>query len=191
MHDKVARLIPKVHIPTMRQVSRSMDSLSDRAQSFVDHHRSVRFVTEELSGHHLVFAAHMGPRARRALVKQGVCKEWQVMPARSTTAWQARLDAALARTFTAEKKDFSVSQLFAMEPIWYLDATGKFWRLKLGSDLMEIVVDTVHDGFEERQICVEVGFEVPKGYWSMGEGPRQQNKKVRAADDEADAWDMI
>jgi hypothetical protein len=162
MHDKVMGLIPTIKLPSKAQMSRSMDSITDKAQSLVVRRRSEAFVDKELSGDDFSFASHMGAKARRALITSRICKDWQILPMGATLAWHARLEAALSRLFTAEKRAFTVAQLFSMTPIWSGDPAGKVWRLALDTGLVEVVVESSGDEFEEKRVCLAVAFELPE-----------------------------
>jgi hypothetical protein len=164
MHDKVMGLIPTIKLPSKAQMSRSMDSISDKAQSLVVRRRPGAFGDEDLSGDHLSFARHMGAKARRALVSSRICKDWQVLPMGATLAWHAKLDAALSRGFLAEKGNFTVAQLFSMTPVWSGDPAGRFWRLALDTGLAEVVVDSSGDELEEKRVCLAVAFELSEAF---------------------------
>jgi hypothetical protein len=120
------------------------------------------FLDEELASDHLAFARHVGAKARRKLVQQGVCREWQVVPSRGTMQWQARLDHALVKLFREHKGAFSIEQLFKMTPIWIGDADSETWRLQLDTGLVDIVVEAEGDNFEEKAVYLEIGFELPE-----------------------------
>jgi len=146
----------------MRQLSRSVDVLTDKLA--IANRHDGPFVDEELPGDHLAFAYHMSLKACRALVAQGIRKDWQVLPTRETVLWQTQLNAALVRLYEEEKGAFSVEQLFGMEPIWVGDAEAKEWRLELDTGLMEVVVECEGDEFEEKGERLRVGFALSERY---------------------------
>jgi hypothetical protein len=161
MHDKALKMVPSISMPTSMQIGRSMDAISDSVMSFTKLIRSeTRFLDEDLLGDHLSFAHHMGMKARKALINQGICHKWQVMPSRETIEWQRELDTALARLFMTEKASFTVAQLFAMTPIWTGAVASKVWRLKLDTGMVEVVVEVESDEFEEERICLLAEFEL-------------------------------
>lgn len=163
VHDKILNLVPSVSLPTTIQVIRSMDAISDSAVALIKRSRSdAALLDEEVVSDHLAFAHHMGLEARKALVRQGICHEWQILPTRPTITWQAQLDAALSRLFTAEKSTFSVSRLFSMKPVWTGDAVSKVWRLELDTGLVEVVVDPECDELKDKSVCLGVVFELPE-----------------------------
>jgi hypothetical protein len=163
IHDKILNLVPSVSLPTTIQVIRSMDAISDSAVAFIKRSRSdAALLDEEVVSDHLAFAHHMGLKARKALVRQGICHEWQILPTRPTITWQAQLDAALSRLFTAEKSAFSVSWLFSMKPVWTGDVVSKVWRLRLDTGLVEVVLDREWNEFEDKSVCLGVVFELPE-----------------------------
>jgi hypothetical protein len=169
MHDKVTNLVPTITLPTMLQMSRSMDVISDSAiNTFSRRTRSeAKFLDEELACDQFEFARHMGGKARSALVKQRICREWQVMSSRENAKWQGELDEALVRFFVAERVAFSVAQLFGMTPVWTGDVASKTWWLGLDTGLVEIMDEAGIDGCEERRSCLVVEFELPESIGSV------------------------
>jgi hypothetical protein len=169
MHDKVTNLVPTITLPTMLQMSRSMDVISDSAiDTFSRRTRSeAKFLDEELACDQFEFARHMGGKARSALVKQRICREWQVMSSRENAKWQGELDEALVRLFVAERVAFSVAQLFGMTPVWTGDVASKTWWLGLDTGLVEIMDEAGIDGCEERRSCLVVEFELPESIGSV------------------------
>jgi hypothetical protein len=113
----------------------------------------------------------MGGKARTALVKQRICREWQVMSSRENAKWQRALDEALMRVFVAEKGAFGVAQLYGMTPVWVADAASKMWRLELDAGLVEIVVKfgsgESEGACEEKRVCLPVDFGLPEDAESM------------------------
>jgi hypothetical protein len=149
-------------LPTFRQASRSVKSLTDRAQALVRRRNSVTFIDAEQAGDHLSFAHQMSLKARRTLVRQGICKQWQTDTTRATVQWEAQLNASLTQLFLREKAHFSVQQLFTVTPIWIGDLASKMWRLELDTGMMEIVIERGSDGYEEKRVCLTVGFALPE-----------------------------
>ncbi|KAJ4362019.1 hypothetical protein N0V83_010960 [Neocucurbitaria cava] len=153
MHNRVASLLPLVSLPNMRQLSQTIDSVSDTVQQSIavplpprhHHHRCLRespaFIERELQGDQWAFARIKSAEARHVLVKRGICREWQVVHNQLTASWQNELNMALAATFTREKEQYGVVALFEMTPVWVLDGARKAWRLELDTGLADIVVE--------------------------------------------------
>ncbi|EAT80852.1 hypothetical protein SNOG_11808 [Parastagonospora nodorum SN15] len=153
MHDKAMSYVPSLSIPTLHQVSQSVDALTDKAHAVLPQRRhSNAFTDEELAGDHLAFAYQMSQKARRALVKQGICKSWQTDATRATVQWYDQLDAKLSQLFSNEKVNFGVKQLFQMSPIWTGDV----------GCMTEVVAEGEGDECEEKRVCLAVGFTLPE-----------------------------
>jgi len=168
MHDKVMDMIPSVSMPTMQQVSRSLDVLSDSVMGMTGRgHSEAPFLEEILAGDHLSFAHHMGRKALRELVRNGICRPWQIERIGVALKWQPRIEEALMRLFIAEKKSFTPEQLFSMEPVWVVDAADKVWRLELDTDLMEVIVEADSDDCKERSVALDAKFSLPEQYGSV------------------------
>jgi hypothetical protein len=173
IHDRFMRLVPTISLPSMLQVSRFMDVISDCALETIARRTlsEAEFLDVELGGDHFAFARHMGGKARTALVKQRICREWQVMSSRENAKWQRALDEAFMRVFVAEKGAFGVAQLYGMTPVWVADAASKMWRLELDAGLVEIVVKfgsgESEGACEEKRVCLPVDFGLPEDAESM------------------------
>jgi hypothetical protein len=151
MHDRVMNLVPSVTLPRMRDISHGVDELTDRAQALVQHRFSSNFSEEDMPRDELWFARHMSAKARRALVSQGICQEWQVLATRETVEWHTHLENSLVRVYEVEKGSLSVSEMFGMRSVWRGDVETGMWRL-----MLEVVGD------EEKHDCVDVGFGLPE-----------------------------
>ncbi|KAH3947567.1 hypothetical protein HBI56_187000 [Parastagonospora nodorum] len=163
MHDKAMSYVPSLSIPTLHQVSQSVDALTDKAHAVLPQRRhSNAFTDEELAGDHLAFAYQMSQKARRALVKQGICKSWQTDATRATVQWYDQLNAKLFQLFSNEKVNFGVKQLFQMSPIWTGDVGCKTWNLELDTGMTEVVAEGEGDECEEKRVCLAVGFTLPE-----------------------------
>ncbi|KAF2030634.1 hypothetical protein EK21DRAFT_88755 [Setomelanomma holmii] len=163
MHDRVVKLLPSISMPSLRHVCQSIDTFTDTAMTLTRFNQSeTRFLDQELLGDRFAFARHVGANARRGLVKQGICRDWQIMPSRANMHWQARFASALVRLFEEEKAAFSVEQLFGMTPVWVGDVESKTWRLQLKTGLTEIVVEEEGDEFEEKEVYLDSGFGLPE-----------------------------
>jgi len=166
MHDKAMSYVPSLSIPTLHQVSQSVDALTDRAHAVLPQRRRPSiFADEEMPGDHLVFAHQMSQKARRALVKQGICKPWQIDATRATVQWQDQLNGKLSLLFRNEKANFGVEQLFQMSPIWKGHVGSKTWDLELDTGMTEIVADgegDEGDECDEKRVCLAVGFALPE-----------------------------
>jgi hypothetical protein len=119
---------------------------------------------KELTTDHLGFAHLVGAKARRALVRQRICKEWQIMPTRATLLWQSKLDAALSSLFLRELFSFGITRLFSIMPLWSPDTDNHTWRLELDTGIVEIVVEPDGDKFAEKCVCLATGFELLEEY---------------------------
>jgi hypothetical protein len=162
MHYMVMGLVPSVSMPSMHQFNQGVDVLADKAQAVMQRRRSAEFVEEYLDRDDLSFARHVGAKARRALVVQGICNKWQIMTTKETLKWQARLDSALSRVFREEKNNFSVVELFGMKPIWTGDVASETWRLELDTGLVEVVEERGSEEFGEKRLCLRVDFVLPE-----------------------------
>jgi hypothetical protein len=167
MHDRMMALVPSMSMPSLREVGRRVDGMADRAQAVLMRRKSVNDVVgDDMVGGHLSFVHRMGAKARRALIRQGICRGWQIN-ARESVEWRAKLDAALSSLFDAEKDSFTTGQLFAMEPIWIGNIGSKIWKLELDTGITEIVVDGEKDNWEEKRVCLLVAFALPEAAGRM------------------------
>jgi hypothetical protein len=160
MHDRVMNLVPSVTLPSLREFSQGVDSVTDRAQSLISRRHSVEFSKDDLPRDDLWFARHMGAKARRQLVAQGICREWQIMSTRETLEWQSQLENALARVYKVEKGRFGVKEMFGMMPGWMGDVENSEWWLELDTGLVEVVAE--NDECEEKRVCLRVDFALPE-----------------------------
>jgi hypothetical protein len=169
------KLVPSVSMPTMRQVSQSFDVLTDKAQAVMQRRRSEEFVDEELPRDDLWFARHLGAKARRALVQQGICREWQIVAMRETVKWQVQLDEALSHFFREQNGKFSVIELFGMMPVWKGDIANRIWRLELDTGLVEVIGEKESEGCEEKRVYLSVDYALPEnaGYVSVRDLERE------------------
>jgi hypothetical protein len=161
IHDRVMSLMPSISLTSLRQVSQSMDSLTDKVQTAIQRRNSMAFIEEEMAGDHLAFAYRMGAAARCALVTQGVCKAWQI-ESRESVKWRVELDAALSSLFKAKKDNFSIEQWFSMKLIWSGDIRSKTWKLELDTGMAAIVVEFDSDAYEAKRVCLPVAFALPE-----------------------------
>lgn len=148
----------------MRHVSQNIDSLTEKAQSVIQGRSFANFTEEELVGDQFAFARHVGRKARSELLRNGICRDYQVLPTRTTLVWRSKLDHALVSLFLKERESFSVAQLFSMAAVWKGDVERKCWMLQLDTGLMEIVVENEGDKFEERSAMLKVNFELPEEF---------------------------
>jgi hypothetical protein len=160
MHDRVMNLVPSVTLPSLREFSQGIDSVTDCAQSLISRRYSVEFSEDDLPRDDLWFARHMGAKARLQLVAQGICREWQIMSTRETLEWQSQLENALARVYEAEKGGFGVKEMFGMMPVWIGDVENSEWWLELDTGLVEVVGE--NDECEEKRVCLRVDFALPE-----------------------------
>ncbi|KAH7082128.1 hypothetical protein FB567DRAFT_571048 [Paraphoma chrysanthemicola] len=167
MHDRVMALVTNVSMPSLRDVSRSFDHVTDGLVEMRESNEHGSFVDEELVSDHFSFARHIGTKAKRALVKQGICREWEIEYSKAGREWQARLDGALVDLFKKEKKYFCIEQLFGMNTIWVADVTNKVWRLELDTGMVEVAVKGDGDEFEERVLFLRTEFGLPEEYGSV------------------------
>ncbi|KAF2680338.1 hypothetical protein K458DRAFT_312003 [Lentithecium fluviatile CBS 122367] len=185
MGYKVTDLIPSVSLPTMRQIGQKLDSLSDRLQALLERAPlETKFKDEGLQGMQWIFAVKMGEKVRRSLVKQGICKPWQVMPSRENLQWQGELNQALTQLFMLSDKEFSFGQLTGMEPVWIADRNAKVWRLEIDT----LFVDLVKRGEEvaDTQKHLQTGFALPESAGSVS--IKDYCRGTRTVEDE---WEMF
>ncbi|KAF1918965.1 hypothetical protein BDU57DRAFT_567670 [Ampelomyces quisqualis] len=162
VHDSVASR----GILSTRRVGGGLDALSDAAQEGFAVRRAAEGVLGEEGGggggDRFLFARCMAARAGRALVKQGICGEWQVMASRENVVWQAELHDTLVRLFVDEKDVYGVEQLFGMDAIWSGDVANEVWRLELDTGLVEVIANEGSYEKEEKCIYLRVDFTLPE-----------------------------
>ncbi|KAF2875542.1 hypothetical protein BDV95DRAFT_484651 [Massariosphaeria phaeospora] len=159
--NKVVDLLPSVSLPNSHQIGKAMDSLGDAIQGFMErnppqsHSEDINAQVTEWQ-----FARSMGGKARRALVSQGICKPFQIVPTQRNSQWQMALNQALATLFHCMQNN--PGQLTDMKPLWIGDRRKKVWRLVIDTgctDLEEVDGDFVetpeylHTGFELSEAC--------------------------------------
>jgi hypothetical protein len=168
MHDKVLSYVPSLSVPSMRRFGRSFDQLTGAVEDALSNRQSEEeFFDEHVIGDRFLFARYMGGKARKALVKQGICREWQIMASRENLGWQGKLDHALMQVFLAEKETCGVEQLFGMAQIWIGDVENGVWRLELDTDLLEVVAMEGSEEAGEKRICLPVDFALPEAVGSV------------------------
>ncbi|KAH7070427.1 hypothetical protein BKA63DRAFT_475656 [Paraphoma chrysanthemicola] len=167
IHDRVMSLFPSTSMPSLRDVNRSFDNLTEALVEMRKPNQHGSFVDRDLVSDHFSFARHVGAKAKRALVKQGICREWQVEYSRAGREWQAKLDGALVELFQREKNHFAVEQLFGMKAVWVADVKNKTWRLELITGMVEVVVEKDGDDFEERAMVLQTDFALLEEYGSV------------------------
>ncbi|KAF2248992.1 hypothetical protein BU26DRAFT_426918 [Trematosphaeria pertusa] len=159
MGNKVVDCIPSVSLPSIHQISQAVDALSDAVQNLMERNPpQSTFVEEDLQGSQWLFARLMGEKARWALVRQGICAEWQMLPGRDNLEWQMELNQALARVFVEGKHEYRLSQLLEMEPLWIGDRDGASWRLVIDTGFADISLS--EGNFIDSPVYLRAGFEL-------------------------------
>ncbi|KAH7392037.1 hypothetical protein DE146DRAFT_757792 [Phaeosphaeria sp. MPI-PUGE-AT-0046c] len=183
MHDRaVSYLTPSMSMPSLREVGRGMDRVADCAQEWWGYRRRrlcqsrshgfelgsspVAFSAvdrEAEEGEHLgtiqfAFADAMAAKAKRALIEQGICTEYQTNRTGSTLSWHRRLDSALASLFRSRKEEYGADALFDMTPVWIPDAEAKVWRLQLDTGIVDVIAQEEYEEWTEQCICLDVDF---------------------------------
>lgn len=169
MHDKLLSYVPTLSVPSMASLSRGIDCLSDGVQEVLAKRcdGNEKLVDKEVIGDEFAFARYMGQKAKRALVKQGICREWQVMATRENLGWLGKLDDAFLQLFVEENDACGEKELFEMEPIWSGDVENEEWRLELDTGLLEVIVMKDSEESQEKRICLKVEFALPESAGSV------------------------
>lgn len=163
MHYRIVDTIPSITLPSMRRLELAADTLTDAVLSSVKRSRpDNHFQDQILQGDEWAFARIMGGKARGALVKQKICKEWQVTTTSITLRLHTQLHAALATLFNSEKEISGVAKLYEMTPNWVADVVKKTWRLELKPGLMDTMVHKDRGLCTLGLSCLPVAFEVPE-----------------------------
>lgn len=171
IHDRIYNAVPSVSMPNMRQLSQTIDTVSETTRRLVDRSRSTGdFLDRELQGDKWAFARVMNAEARRALLKQKIREDWQLTPTRANLGWHSELNEALAAVFTREKNAFEVAAFFSMEPHWAADYDRRVWRLEPDTGFTNMVVDPDNDEYIDVPLFLSVDFEVPEIYGNLDIG---------------------
>ncbi|KAH7382343.1 hypothetical protein BKA66DRAFT_403314, partial [Pyrenochaeta sp. MPI-SDFR-AT-0127] len=184
MHDRIISIVPSMSLPDMRKFERTAAEFADAVQATTRQGCSVNvFLDQELQGDQWAFARIMGKKACNALVRQKICKEWQLTATTVTLHWHSHLHTSLATLFTTEKDMFGVTKLYNMTPFWTADAGRKTWCLELKTSLTDKSVEEDHDPHGEGSICLAVAVELPESWGCLA----IENIEQRVRDDE-DGW---
>jgi hypothetical protein len=203
MGYKVVDLIPSFTMPTMRQLGRKFDSISDVLQTMLERTPlETKFEDERLQGMQWIFAIKMGEKVRKSLVKEGICKEWQVMPSRENLQWQDRLNQALVsvlemlhpkpaayadpqtQLFQLNQEEFSFAQLMEFKPVWVADQDRKVWKLRIDTLFMQM--EECDGEFLDTPLYLQTGFELPEN-----EGSLTINDYCRGTHTVEGEWEML
>jgi hypothetical protein len=203
MGHRVTDFMPTVSLPTTSQLSQKFDTLSDDIQALLERVAPETNLEDEvLQGMQWVFARKMGEKVRHSLVKQGICKEWQVMLSQETLQWQIQLNQAMVRYFEqpqlgaythadfeaqlffGNREGFSFSRLMDLEPVWIADRAKKVWQL----DFDTLVVD-----LEKRNgTVVDTSKHLPSGFGLPESASsvfiKDYYRKTRTVDED---WEML
>lgn len=190
-------------LPTARRMERALDTVADTIQNLVKPVMSKSSsARDELPCCQWLFAHKMSRMARRALVKQGICAEWQVIPSQANQEWYNRLNKALVSTyqelecigvpdlsnqsklFDECKKSVQESQLMEMKPVWFLDRPRGVWKLFL--DTLVVDVTLVENVPVETPVYLAANFELSEGDdFTFVANPSLASQPV------ADEWEMV
>ncbi|KAF1996506.1 hypothetical protein P154DRAFT_389305, partial [Amniculicola lignicola CBS 123094] len=122
MFDMARSLVPSVSIPSTHQMSQTFDRISDAVQDLLEKTAiRDRCCDADFEGSQWQFARIIGTKARMALVQQGICPPYCIMPSHKNIEWQCRLNQYLAETFRQQKLVNGAQSLFAMKPVWVAD----------------------------------------------------------------------
>ncbi|KAF2107421.1 hypothetical protein BDV96DRAFT_606522 [Lophiotrema nucula] len=142
--NSAVAMVPKISPPSMRTVSHTVDSLTDRLQKLnMRKPTIIEMPDKEFQGCQWIFASDMGHKAENALVKQHICERQDVMEGRRSPGWQMELTQALANTYIRFRKTYTLKQLLSMKPVW-IPVRGEeleVWRLVLETDWVDVDPD--------------------------------------------------
>ena len=159
MHNRVRHLVPVISMPNMRQIDCVVDTVIEVAQSL----RKRRSESEPF-GHQYdkyAFTRIMCEHARRALVEQGICKDWQFLSV-GHAKLQHVMQSALIHTFIHIQQSYKGVPLFCAKPQWLADRKNKVWRLELDVGRVGVEVGPITDISLVELGFIDTGFELPE-----------------------------
>ncbi|KAF2738703.1 hypothetical protein EJ04DRAFT_560383 [Polyplosphaeria fusca] len=158
MFNKTAALVPAVRIPSQHTVDRMVDRIADDMQDLFVRKPSTRsYRMRELEGAEFEFARIMGKKARDAIVHQGICKPYQVMPCNANLREQHHLNLCLAHTYENLRELHTFMEMLELKPVWIGIPELNTWRLKLQMEVTEIIFDG--EEVDDVPLYLETGFE--------------------------------
>ena len=132
-----------------------------------------------------MFAEIVCRKAQRALIEQGICKEWQMQCDRNVHL-QHDMQAALLHTFVSVHQSYTDVPLFRARPQWVAERETKVWRLELDVGVVGVEVGPVTDRSLIELGFIDTGFELPE---SCGCAPITDID--RRAQDVEDEWQLL
>jgi hypothetical protein len=195
--NAVVGIIPTVRLPRKRDFYKNLDSLTDKLQDLSTRKSRIEvsssgspteiILSRTVHGSQWKFAREMGQKARDALVKQGICLEFQALPGRNSSSWQDALNKALVNFFQDPEHGYTLEKLLEMEPHWIDYYDKKVWKLVLDTGNVEIVCD--REKLVETPEQLETGFELPEqNSWKPTRNPVDGMTKT-TDDSEGEVYD--
>ncbi|PSN67938.1 hypothetical protein BS50DRAFT_665375 [Corynespora cassiicola Philippines] len=185
IHNRIVdTLVPKVKVPSYIKLSRSMDKLSDTVQALLDSYPPVEEVVhEEFECTRWLFVYTLGKEARRSLVNEGICREWQVMPSYENLRWQLQLNQKLSDAWP-KSRCTTENRLKEMKPKWIPNPVKKTYELVIHTGVVD--VEECAGDFIECPIDISTGFELPE--CSTDTSVRDFTRGAHTVED---AWQMV
>jgi hypothetical protein len=155
MHHRVRGLVPVLSTPNIRQVDHVVEALGEMVQSL-----GTRRSEPELLDKY-TFARIIGHEARKALIEQGICKEWQFL-SKEHEKLQDSMHAALVQTYIRTKQSPKDVSLVQAKPRWIADRERNVWWLELDVDAIDVGVNPETDVSVVELGFVSTGFSLPE-----------------------------
>ncbi|KAJ4374603.1 hypothetical protein N0V86_007473 [Didymella sp. IMI 355093] len=182
--DRVWRSVSIPSMPSIRQIDRAVDAVSEIAQSLRKRHSESELL-QKLRDDKYIFAEVVCRKAQRALVEQGICKKWQFR-FEDDVRLQHGMQTALLQTFTRIQQAYKNLPLFRARPQWIAQRESKAWRMELDVGVVGVEVGPVTDRSLIELGCIDTGFELPKSY---GSAPiTETDRQIQSVDDE---WQLL
>jgi|SRR5690242_8782586 len=160
MHGQMQRLVPAISMPNMRQIDHAIDATVGVAESV----RKRCLELQPLQAHpgdRYFFAQVVGRRAERALVEQGICKDWQLVGDKHQRMLHA-IQSFLMHTFKHTQQTYTYVPLYRAKPQWIADREKKVWCLELDVGRVGIKVGPATDRSLIELGSIQTGFELPE-----------------------------
>ncbi|KAF3038274.1 hypothetical protein E8E12_001660 [Didymella heteroderae] len=177
--------IPPLFKKLEREVEDRKDDLESLiSQTFADFDFAEAHSQQYRDDNHSL-AEVVGRKAQRALVEQGICKEWQ-LKCGGYLKLQNVLHEALLSTFTRTQENYVGMPLFRADPQWVAERDKKVWRLEFDIGKVGVEVGPVTDRSLIELGSIDTGFELPE---SCGCAPIADiDRRIHIVDDE---WHLL
>lgn len=184
IHDRIRGLVTVPSMPSMRELVHAVDTVTEIAQS-LRKRRSESEPLEQYRDDKYIFAEIVGRKAQRALIEQGICKEWQLQ-CEGHVQLQHAMQAALMHTFTRIQQSYAGVPLFRAQPQWTAKREAKVWRLELDVGVVGVEVGPATDRSLIELGSIDTCFDLPEscGCATLKDVDRQ----VQGVEDE---WQLL